>query len=676
MEQNLPSISYNPSVDEEKETELEKLVTEESPVPEEFYEIDGDNSESSLVRISREPKKQVVKNEGTMAKIKKICLFQVFGFKGTLIHVVALYLFMLGLLGGLTGTTMDICIDQISKLKNWLLLLFDASYYKIIVWILFTICGGTCAFLFTKYVSPTANGSGVPEMKVTLLGNHFPNFLTMRTLIAKVIGLIFAIGSGLWCGKVGPSIHICSCIAAQLAHLPFFHFIRENKELFVHMLAIASGCGVASTFGCPIGGLLFSVEVTATYYPVRNYWFAIFTSVISAFTFRAVTNIYKGRDGLFTGVMAISYTFEPPGIKEAIIALIIGIICGVFAILFTNATGTIFVTRAYLRKFYLGRIPYLYFIIFATLTGVVTAPWKNKYNGFGYSVNVTLGYLFGNKSIEPVFGPHYITVLAVYFVARFTITAFSISLPVPVGLFSTNVVVGAVLGRLIGEIINELGIYNNLGPGGIAIIGGACFVASITQTFSATVVILESIDNNQLLLPILLATVVTISLSRFFTEGIYDKIAISKKLPFIPDIQYSIHQTAEMVMDENMFPVSEFTTIEDLKDITEHYNTLKEKIIPVINSKEGGILLGQIKLSSIRKVLDSQLSNKLNGKFLLNYKECPLLLLRHTPLSEVHMLFIAAQVESAFVTSNGRLVGEINKKCLNDAFNKQMKILF
>ena len=55
--------------------------------------------------------------------------------------------------------------------------------------LIFYIVFCTFAYLFTKIVSPTANGSGVPEMKVTLLGNHLPGLLTLRTLIAKVVGL-------------------------------------------------------------------------------------------------------------------------------------------------------------------------------------------------------------------------------------------------------------------------------------------------------------------------------------------------------------------------------------------------------------------------------------------------------------------------------------------------------
>jgi H+/Cl- antiporter ClcA len=42
------------------------------------------------------------------------------------------------------------------------------------------------------------------------------------------------------------------------------------------MLAAAVAAGVTATFGAPIGGVLFSIEVTSTYYFVSNLWKAFF----------------------------------------------------------------------------------------------------------------------------------------------------------------------------------------------------------------------------------------------------------------------------------------------------------------------------------------------------------------------------------------------------------------
>lgn len=40
------------------------------------------------------------------------------------------------------------------------------------------------------------SGSGIPEMKVVLSGMDLPHYLSFRTLVAKVVGLITAAAGG------------------------------------------------------------------------------------------------------------------------------------------------------------------------------------------------------------------------------------------------------------------------------------------------------------------------------------------------------------------------------------------------------------------------------------------------------------------------------------------------
>lgn len=610
-----------------------------------------------------------------------------FGYKGTLIHVVALYLTLLAVLGGVIGVGMDIAIEQLITLKRWVVELFDSDYCRVIVWICATLFGSTIAYLITNLVAPAAAGSGVSEMKVTLLGNYIPDLLTLRTLLTKIVGLVFVLGSGLWCGKVGPFIHIVSALAAQLTHIPIFTFIRDSKELFMQMLATAAGGGVSSNFGTAIGGLLFSVEVTGTYYPVRNYWFGTFNSVIAAFIHRSLSHIYHNSSAIFEGLFSLHYSFQTLKIVDGLISVVIGILSGVLAVVFIQCVSTVYKTRKYLRRFKLGRMPYVYLFLVALFTAVVTAPWFGN-NAFGLSTNKTLELLFRNESIESSFSKPYLASLFILFVARYTITALSISLPVPAGLFATNMVIGSIFGRLCGEILEVMGISNELGPNGLAIVGGACFVGATTQTFSAAIVMIELVDNIQLIVPILISTVITISFSRLFSVGIYDRISIDKNLPHLPDIQFSSNQIAEHVMDRALHPIPECTNLLEVTEVVEQFRTDEEKNIPIVNTISlfvllsiyhspigQGILLGQIKLSELRYILNASIPDSVAGKFMLDYRECPMVLLRNTPLSEVHMLFIASQVDSAFVTHNGRLVGEINKDCLAEAIAGQMKIL-
>jgi len=61
------------------------------------------------------------------------------------------------------------------------------------------------------FLEAKAGGSGIPEIKCYLNGVRVPNALKMRTLVAKLFGVLFSVGAGLPVGKEGPMIH-CGAI--------------------------------------------------------------------------------------------------------------------------------------------------------------------------------------------------------------------------------------------------------------------------------------------------------------------------------------------------------------------------------------------------------------------------------------------------------------------------------
>ena len=677
---------------EEDETTI--IISTDDKPNEDHSESNSESTETHTNLINNQPKRkdlalikiemesseedeeeQMVKQgKKWMIKLRKICLCKCFGYKGTLIHVVALYFLLLAVLSGMTSALMEIFINLFGKLRTLLVGLFEFQLYKIGIWFVFTFTLGSISFLITKFISVRANGSGVPEMKSTLAGNVIPNVLSKKTLIAKVLGLTFSIGSGLWCGKIGAFIHISSLIAYALMEIPIFKFLKESSDLFHPILSVATGCGVTSAFGCPIGGLLFSVEVTSTYYPVKNYWYGTFTSIISTVVFRLIVNKYLGREKLLGGINSLDYSFDSPKMIDLLMTIILSVFCGMFAIFFIRQTGSIVRFKKFLQRYKFGNYPYIYLVFVIILTTLVCAPYNQSQSPFGYYTSDTLRQLFKNKSLDDLFvGQSVLLGLIILFLARFMITSLSISMPVPVGLFATNIIIGAAFGRLFGEIIQTMGIESTVGPNGFAIIGGASYVASLTQTFSASIVVMELIDNTQLLIPILMATVLSISLCRLFTVGIYDRLAQVNNLPLFPEIHYTKNETANSIMNINCVYITQHANYMDLKKVCDKLVNVRDRKIAVVNNETEQILIGEVTLIDIRKLMENHSGN---DEIVLKFRECPLLLLRSTPVSEIHMLFVATETENAFVTQNGRLIGEVNKESLSDCFDKQMRILF
>ena len=86
-----------------------------------------------------------------------------------------------------------------------------------------------------------------------------------KALIAKPLSLALALASSLSIGKEGPFIHCACCISYQLVNARWMRFhanVREQREL--EGLVAACAAGVVCTFGAPVGGVLFSAEITST----------------------------------------------------------------------------------------------------------------------------------------------------------------------------------------------------------------------------------------------------------------------------------------------------------------------------------------------------------------------------------------------------------------------------
>lgn len=66
--------------------------------------------------------------------------------------------------------------------------------------------------IIVRTISPQAAGSGISEMKVILRGTVLQEYLSFRTLFAKILALPIAVGSGFPIGKqvrVPSKLFIC-----------------------------------------------------------------------------------------------------------------------------------------------------------------------------------------------------------------------------------------------------------------------------------------------------------------------------------------------------------------------------------------------------------------------------------------------------------------------------------
>ncbi|RQM19467.1 hypothetical protein B5M09_011526 [Aphanomyces astaci] len=162
---------------------------------------------------------------------------------------------------------MDYWIVMIVSLRQRMVThLGDDSLGSYLVWIAWTVLCGVLATSCGYFISTNSDGSGIPQMKALLAGQlNTSNVLSYAALVARCVGTVLSNASGLSVGKEGPFLHMISIMADKLSGLSVF---RPTADNFTYIRA-GVACGVTAVFGSPLGGVLFSIEVTSQYYAIK-----------------------------------------------------------------------------------------------------------------------------------------------------------------------------------------------------------------------------------------------------------------------------------------------------------------------------------------------------------------------------------------------------------------------
>ena len=97
---------------------------------------------------------------------------------------------------------------------------------------------GACAFLVVAasalcvFWAPQAAGGGVTGVMAFLNGTSIPDLLGTKALVAKVVGVICAVGSSLAVGPEGPMVHVGAAVASCGVLAAPNRWLRDGEEAF------------------------------------------------------------------------------------------------------------------------------------------------------------------------------------------------------------------------------------------------------------------------------------------------------------------------------------------------------------------------------------------------------------------------------------------------------------
>ncbi|KAM9004397.1 chloride channel protein 2 isoform 2-T2 [Sarcophilus harrisii] len=524
-----------------------------------------------------------------------------------------IFLVLLGLLMALVSWAMDYAIAACLQAQQWMSRGLDTSLLlQYLAWVTYPVVLITFSAGFTQILAPQAVGSGIPEMKTILRGVVLKEYLTLKTLVAKVIGLTCALGSGMPLGK-------------------------ENESRNTEMLAAACAVGVGCCFAAPIGGVLFSIEVTSTFFAVRNYWRGFFAATFSAFIFRVLA-VWNRDEETITALFKTRFRLDFPfDLQELPAFAVIGIASGFGGALFVYLNRKIVqvmrkqktINRFLMKKRLL--FPALVTLLISTLT---FPPGFGQFMAGQLSQKETLVTLFDNRtwvrqgivedlempSTSQAWSPPRANVfltLVIFILMKFWMSALATTIPVPCGAFMPVFVIGAAFGRLVGESmaawfpdgIHTDGSTYRIVPGGYAVVGAAALSGAVTHTVSTAVIVFELTGQIAHILPVMIAVILANAVAQSLQPSLYDSIIRIKKLPYLPELGWGRHQQYRVRVEDIMVrDVPHIALNSTFRDLRMALHRTKGRTLALVESPESMILLGSMERSQVVALLSAQLS--------------------------------------------------------------------
>nr|XP_020492510.1 chloride channel protein 2 [Labrus bergylta] len=521
-----------------------------------------------------------------------------------------IFLILLGLLMALVSWVVDFCIAICLQAQKWMYGGLDSNVFlQYLAWVTYPVVLITFSAGFTQILAPQAVGSGIPEMKTILRGVVLKEYLTFKTFVAKVIGLTCALGSGMPLGKEGPFVHIASLCAALLSKfMSLFGGIYENESRNIEMLAAACAVGVGCCFAAPIGGVLFSIEVTSTFFAVRNYWRGFFAATFSAFIFRVLA-VWNRDEETITALFKTRFRLDFPfDLQELPAFAVIGILLMKKRLLYPALVTLLVSTLTFppgFGQFMAGRLTQKESLV--TLLDNRTWAKQGIAEEFDY---------IGHSAAWQHPQVNVFVTLVLFIVMKFWMSALATTIPVPCGAFMPVFVIGAAFGRLVGESmaawfpdgIHTDGTIYSIVPGGYAVVGAAALSGAVTHTVSTAVIIFELTGQISHILPVMIAVILANAVAQSLQPSLYDSIIRIKKLPYLPELGWGNHEKYNIRVEDIMVRDVRYITLNccyrDLHNVllTGHLKTLA-----LVESVESMILLGSIERAQLQSLLSQQL---------------------------------------------------------------------
>ena len=397
---------------------------------------------------------------------------------------------LVGVITGLGAVIFIWLLARIGEISHWV----EVNAGGVVGVLAFmALAGAIVGFLIDRWAKE-AKGHGVPEVMeaIALRGGRIRG----QVAAIKVLASAITIGAGGSAGREGPIVQVGSALGSVIGQR-----LRFSEERIQTLVACGSAAGIAATFNAPIAGSIFALEVILGRFTVR-YFGAVVISAVSA---SVVAQQFFGNKPAF---QVPSYRLNHLG--EIPIYIVLGVLSALWAVLFIRV---LYKTESFFDGW---RVPLpLKTAIGMVLTGMLALLVTDRaILGSGLHLIEELIAMDVNRTVQ---------LLAALLVFKLLATSFTLGSGNSGGVFAPSLFMGAVLGGLVGTVAHTLWPEVAVNPAAYAIVGmAAVFSGAARAPITAVLIVFEMSGDYQLILPLMLATVLSTLLAEFiFKDSIY-----------------------------------------------------------------------------------------------------------------------------------------------------------
>ncbi len=474
---------------------------------------------------------------------------------------------------------------------------------------------------------------------------------TWSSLLASAI----TIGFGGSVGAESPIVMTGSAIGSNLGS-----FFKLEKKVMMLLIGCGAAGAVSGIFKAPIAGLVFTVEVLMLDLTMSS----LLPLLISSVTAATLSYIFMGTDATFE--FHLENTFN---IARVPYVIMLGIICGLVSLYFTNVTTTIEgffkkIDNPYKRLALGGSALSVLIFLFPPLYGEGYDMIHHLINGSSADVILNNSLFYGHARFLFL----YMFLIVVFKAFASTVTNCGGGCG---GIFAPSLFLGCVSGYLFAGLCNaaEWGVAlsdKNFALFGMAAVMSGVFHAPLTGVF----LIAELTGGYALFLPLMIVSVCSYLTVKVFDKNNIYAVRLAQRGELITHHKDQAVLTILKVEDVIEKNFMRLTPDMDLGQLTAVVAKTKRNIFPVVNASDR--LVGILFLDDVRHIMFRQeLYHRYKVATLM--REAPVRLSIEEPMEAVMRKFEETNAWNLPVEAvGGEYIGFISKSAIFTAYRKTL----